>query len=306
MVEGKTMVLCGACCVAVLIPSIIMFACSFATLSQTQMGLDYSSISQTVDSTVYRSGLHFIGLGHSFIVYPTTLVSVDFSDDTVLKTRTSDGLPLTLGCSFQYRFQPGTVHKLYTTYGTNQDQIIRNTAQHLLNNLATNYSAYSFFNDKQGIATDMLTILEVYFNSRLYVSVEALQLTTTDLPTSFEDAIQETINVQQNISNVQKMQQNVRVKLQTEIIVAERNKQATISLAVGKASQIMQAARANANATSHTLDVQAASYSFIDEHLDMTNKTELLEYIYWDAIQDTPVTEFLVGLDPATYIQGSK
>ena len=59
---------------------------------------DYSSVSKSVNSQVYRSGLYFLGLGHSFIVFPTTLQSVDFAGPTLLKTRTSDGLPLTLGC----------------------------------------------------------------------------------------------------------------------------------------------------------------------------------------------------------------
>lgn len=60
---------------------------------------DYSAWSKSVHPNAYKSGLHFIGAAHHFIRYPTTLQSIVFSQDNhnLLKTRTSDGLPITLG-----------------------------------------------------------------------------------------------------------------------------------------------------------------------------------------------------------------
>lgn len=302
----------GVVFVLVGIPSIVMFACSFSTLDATQVGLDYSSISKSVSTEVYTSGLHFLGLGHSFIAYPTTLQSVDFSQEkgNLLKTRTSDGLPLTLGASFQYRYQAGTIYKLYEMFGGQEAIVFENTAAHLINVAATNYSAYQFFNDKQGIAGDLLKSMELYFGTELLVTVEALQLTQTQLPQSFEDAIQETINIQQNITQVQKQQRNVEVQLQTDIVVAQQNVLAKESLARGKASQILQAAQATARATIRTLQAQAASYYEIQQALGLTgnNTTKLLEYVYWDALGtagSSSAAQFLVGVKPETFIQGS-
>ena len=51
--------------------------------------------------------------------------------------------------------------------------------------------------DKQGIATDMLQLMERFFEEHMLITIDALQLTTTQLPQSFEEAIQRTINVQQ-------------------------------------------------------------------------------------------------------------
>lgn len=56
--------------------------------------------------------------------------------------------------------------------------------------------------DKQGIATDMLQLMERFFEEHMLITVDALQLTTTQLPQSFEEAIQRTINVQQVRSRV--------------------------------------------------------------------------------------------------------
>lgn len=51
-----------------------------------------------------------------------------------------------------------------------------------------------------------------------------------------------------------------------------------VSLAKGEASQILQSAQARANATARTLDTEARSYAFIDQHLNIskTDKSQLL------------------------------
>ena len=47
--------------------------------------------------------------------FPRTIQTIEFiahSDNQLLHTRTSDGLPLTLGLSFQYRYIPEHLHTL--------------------------------------------------------------------------------------------------------------------------------------------------------------------------------------------------
>ena len=73
----------------------------------------------------------------------------------LLHTRTADGLPLTLGLSFQYRYNPEKLFDLYLRYIGEHHDVYVNTATAVIANVACNYSAYTFFNDKQGIAADM-------------------------------------------------------------------------------------------------------------------------------------------------------
>lgn len=53
---------------------ITLFGVSFAKLDANEVGLDYSANSLTVDLTqLYSPGVQFLGLGHSFIKFPTVI-----------------------------------------------------------------------------------------------------------------------------------------------------------------------------------------------------------------------------------------
>eukprot|EP00966_Prymnesium_polylepis_P095386 2209496-Prymnesium_polylepis.1 len=70
------------------------------------------------NSTYVTAGLYFLGFGHWFIRFPRVIQTIEFNAyrGSLLHTRTSDGLPLTLGLSFQYRYIPEELHTLYLTY----------------------------------------------------------------------------------------------------------------------------------------------------------------------------------------------
>ena len=148
--------LCGVCTGFIVIPSFIMIMMSFSSLQSVEYGLDYNAITLTVDNRTYDSaGLYFLGLGHSFIKFPRTIQTIEFNaaHADLLHTRTLDGLPLTLGVSFQYRYIPQHLYELYRGYKLKHVHVYENTATAVIANVACNYSAYTFFNDKQGIAT---------------------------------------------------------------------------------------------------------------------------------------------------------
>ena len=61
----------------------------------------------------------------------------------------------TFSGSFQYRLKVKQIHDLYMAYKDEHPIIVFNTGKHLVSNAAANYTAYEFFNNKQGIAKDM-------------------------------------------------------------------------------------------------------------------------------------------------------
>lgn len=78
---------------------------SFKSLDINEYGLDYSSISKTIEPIALTGGIHFLGLGHSFIKYPSTFITIEFSKDPKssgppIKSRTSDGLEVAVEISF--------------------------------------------------------------------------------------------------------------------------------------------------------------------------------------------------------------
>jgi hypothetical protein len=50
----------------------ILIGVSFSKLEPNEVGLDYSANSLTIDTgQLYQSGVTFLGVGHSFIKFPT-------------------------------------------------------------------------------------------------------------------------------------------------------------------------------------------------------------------------------------------
>jgi len=64
--------LCGGCCCITMVITIILISISFSSLEVNEYGLDYSYISETVDKDPRIGGIHFLGVGHKFIKYPST------------------------------------------------------------------------------------------------------------------------------------------------------------------------------------------------------------------------------------------
>merc|ERR1719456_1676246 len=209
---------CGGCTCAGLITMIVLLSISFQTLDQLDFGLNYNSIGETIEQEVYeQAGLYCLGVAHSFIRYPKTIQTIEFisEDNDRLQTRTSDGLPVKLSISFQWRYDPGQLLKNYQTYRGGERYVYENVAKATIANVATNFSAYTFFNDKQGIATSMQIQISRVFSETLFATIDAFQITRVELPVEFQNAILDTIQAKQNITAKTRYKENVEVTRQT-------------------------------------------------------------------------------------------
>ena len=100
---------------------IFVLLMSFSSLEFNEYGLEYSTISKSVKKIIqrylkvkqvdpfpYSGGIHFLGVGHHFVIYPKTVQTIEFSTEKgangfPISSRTSDGLEVTLEISFQYK-----------------------------------------------------------------------------------------------------------------------------------------------------------------------------------------------------------
>jgi hypothetical protein len=106
--EGSLKYLCYIICAVFIVVGGLLLVLGFSTLEATELGLDYSWVSKNVDSTVYNNGLHFLGIGHSFVRYPKMVQTIEFSrergaDLASIQSRTKDGLEVVIEVSFQYQ-----------------------------------------------------------------------------------------------------------------------------------------------------------------------------------------------------------
>ena len=102
--DPKKMIGC-CCCVTALVAIVFFIFMSYSSLDAQEYGLDYSTISKTIDKQVYTSGYHFLGFAHSFIIFPTVLQNMEFSKDKgadrhPIASRTEDGVTITFSASF--------------------------------------------------------------------------------------------------------------------------------------------------------------------------------------------------------------
>lgn len=214
--------------------------------------------------------------------------------------------PLPLGPS-QYRYKSEKLHDLYLRYKNEHHDVYVNTATTSIANVACNFSAYTFFNDKQGIALSMQEQLNKVFETQLFAHVEALQITQVELPVSFQDAILESISTKQNITRSMRYKDNMAVTFETQKMVSSQVANQTVILARGQAARKLQQAQANAAMTAQTVQAEMTSYGNISQQLHFEGK-DGLNYLWWDSLataaahNESAGKEFLVGLDPAAYI----
>jgi hypothetical protein len=120
---------------------------SFSSLDASEYGLDYNSITKTIDPKYYGSGIYFLGFGHSFLRYPSVQTNLEFSNEAgsnrpALDSRTSDGLQVTFQkVTVTYRLRPESLIDLYLRYGSDYQTPCSMQLVDNLNALVTNFTA---------------------------------------------------------------------------------------------------------------------------------------------------------------------
>lgn len=288
----------GCCCCSILL--LVTIFCSFGSLEINQLGLNYSLISSTVEKNGYSAGLYPLGPFHSFIKFPSTVQTIQFSNDRdssgpPLRSRTSDGLELTLEISFQYQLNTSVLSDLYHKFGTEYEKVYVNMAMDLVTSMATRYSATSFFSDRPTIARNMEDALKEHFDTAAFAEVPFFQLRAVSLPQKFEDAIQVTEVQKQDIETAAREQKNVNVTMQTKVLQAEQHAQAIALAANASAQGILLHAEAYVQQFNVSQRLQAESFKPLYEKLG-NNESLLLDYLRARAMRDHPDHLSIVGM----------
>jgi len=277
--KGVCICICAVSCIT----GVVLLILGFSSLEATEYGLDYSWISKTINPAIKENGLYFIGIGHSFIKFPKTVQTIEFSKDKnsnrqPIESRTSDGLEVVLEISFQYVLQPENLFKLYNKYGELYNTVFSNVAVDVLTEEATKYTAYDFFMDRGKIKDDFQVNLDKAFNTICFANIQFLQLRSVDLPTLFEASIQESEVKKQDIQKAQAEQNKVRVEVDTRIKSAEFQKDVAVNQAQGEAQSLLKQNAAQIDSLRKVQDSQSNAYSNLKTKLGMTND-QLMNFI---------------------------
>ena len=90
----------GVSCIVMTVVAVILIAVSFGNIDVQEVGLFYNGISVTINrAELIPNGLHFTGVGNSFVLFPKLTQTVILADRSVpgavgsnLTGRTQDGL----------------------------------------------------------------------------------------------------------------------------------------------------------------------------------------------------------------------
>ena len=271
---------CGCCCCTLCCVSFLLILFGFASLEATEYGLNYNWISKSISPQIKENGLYFIGIGHSFIKFPKTVQTIEFSNSKAanqgpIQSRTSDGLEVTLEISFQYILQKDQIYKLYTKYGKDYNYIFQNIAVHTLTEEATKYTAYNFFMDRGKIKDDFQYELDKIFQVLCFSNIQFLQLRSVDLPNLFEASIQESEVKKQDIQKAKAEQNKIMIEVDTQIKAAEFQKNVSINKAEGEAKAIYEQNKADVESLMKMQQTQIYVYKNYKDTLKLDN-TKLL------------------------------
>eukprot|EP00747_Dinoflagellata_sp_TGD_P167642 gnl/TRDRNA2_/TRDRNA2_192381_c0_seq1.p1 gnl/TRDRNA2_/TRDRNA2_192381_c0~~gnl/TRDRNA2_/TRDRNA2_192381_c0_seq1.p1 ORF type:complete len:318 (+),score=60.60 gnl/TRDRNA2_/TRDRNA2_192381_c0_seq1:72-1025(+) len=310
MADGAALGMLGLC---LLVSVVLLIVTSITSVAPTEMALRYNSILQTVSPEVIQTpGIQFVGPWASLMRYPKTIQTIDFEDKKLLDGRTKDGLPLILGIAFQYRLLPDGLYELYHKYeqrAGDYERVYRLIGIHLITELATEFTAYQFFNEKQKIAEVMRSKLDDFFVKNLHATVESLQINEDDLPSAFTDAVLEAATCKQNITKMTKTRDARLVEFKTARLVAEAQANVTVQKAIGESHQIIQNGQADAAIIEAFVEAELGAYGKIHTDLGLSGAS-LIQYIWYDSLGGGGVqgssnhkdVNVLVGVNPAAYI----
>eukprot|EP00930_Biecheleria_cincta_P097329 TRINITY_DN89053_c0_g1_i1.p1 TRINITY_DN89053_c0_g1~~TRINITY_DN89053_c0_g1_i1.p1 ORF type:complete len:316 (-),score=62.02 TRINITY_DN89053_c0_g1_i1:105-1052(-) len=293
---------------------------SITSLQPTEMALKYNWLLKTVNPVVMTEpGLVFTGPLNSLIRYPKTIQTLEYNQEhrDLLDGRTQDGLPLILGLSFQYRLLPDGVYNLYFAYENSPgdyEKIYKLVGMHIITELATKFTAYQFFNEKQKIAEVMRQSLNDYFSKHLFATVESLQIQEDDLPEAFTTTILTAATSKQNITRMEKTRDAKIIEFQTARQIAEAQANVTIQEAIGDQHRIMQNGKADAAIIQAYVEAELTAYGKIHTELGLSGD-DLVNYIWYDTLGGGGVSantneekdiQLLVGVNPSAYISQTR
>ena len=261
----------------VAVTGISLTAISFESVDFNEFALLQNNITREIETTVYEEGFYFTGLFATFIKFPSTWVTIEFSpsseaNDIPITANTQDGFQIVIDISFQYRLQAANLLELYSQYGLFYEDFYMQEARSIIRNIASEYNASDFYTNR--ISVDIaLQVGLANASGQFLAQIGAFQLRQVDLPTDIDQALQNLFLTQLDIDQALLEQQAATIRAQTLIIQAQAQANITII-----------EAEALATALNITITAEGAALFELANQTGM-NTTELLIYLWIQAIE---------------------
>lgn len=292
----------GVSCIA----AVVLLLSSFALVHPTQYGLRINYINMRVAPEPWGPGRHLIGPWQGMILFPSTVRNVEFSargsglaNAPALRTRTSEGLDLTIHVSFQYKLKDASLYELYVAYKQNYQSVFQRQAAAILLSVASQYRADQYWTERPEIGEAMRDGLSVLFEE--YAEVTQLELMIIGLPSNFEEKIVATQEAKQIFFTREAEQAAAVVRVGIDVMLAGYKKEEQIILNNATAEAMLLTQTATAQAQASRLQVETIALLEVAERIKLTSAGQV-SYQRGIAYQSIPNSQFMFGVQQAAAI----
>lgn len=297
----------SCCCASVFILGVVLFACSFDTLEPYEIGIKYNSVSLTVDEEhgAYSNGRYFLGLGTSFVKYPSNLIFAQFEGPTSLRAWSQEGQLIIVDLGFFYRLNRDRLVDIYKRYDQEYEQRVIQISTRAIKQITVQYNATNFFEDRTMIGNHMARELRKRMGEE-DITMELFALRAVDIPDVFEQkVVQKVVKLQEKKTAVHQKETALE---RAEIVVKRGEGDALVNENIAKASNEVTRLVEGAKARGFEMVTTqaAASFQAMKTALGL-NSTNLLKY-RWAQLMEKRADKALsvnIGFDKAAITVGA-
>lgn len=289
----------------------IIALCSLGAVPPLNYGIKYNSFTKAAATDVIHDpGRYFIGPWNSFLLFPSDVRTMEFSNEPRLSparkryeplhTRTKEGLGLFLQVSLQYRLIKEKVGALYSEFNTNYESVFLSSLRDVLIKAASEFEASQLWGERDEFGSTMQKMVDKELHN-MYASCWGLQLMIIDLPNTFEDSIVHTQVQKQRVRTRQNEQSSLKINAQTKVIRAEYDRQVKVILANGQANYTYTTKLAQAEAQKNRITTESDVLGSVRKELEF-DAEGLVLYQKYNALEDLAEAGVFYGFDAGTKV----
>lgn len=269
---------CGCCTIVNFILIILFFPCTVTQIGQFKYGLAKNKITGTVDlDSSFGPGRYWIGFWKEFIEFPSTLNTIEFSDDkpekgvkhlSKLKAQDNEGKQILLDISIQYRLLKENLGKTYREMTTLYEDIYISDLRDQLSKAANQFSIDQAWKQYSSVSQTMFSRCQEILAIK-GAECWGLQLWGISVSPEYEaQLIRTQVQTQKKNTNEAQMMQ-ATVRAETGFQLASFTRDIKIVNANATANQITIERQANAQAEANLVQAQAEVIGIIKNSVNL-------------------------------------
>jgi len=277
---GPGVFCCGCCSILNFILIILFFPCTVTQVGQFKYGLAKNKITGTVDlENSFAPGRYWIGFWKEFIEFPSTLNTIEFSDEkpekgvqmlSRLVSRDNEGKQIKLDVSIQYRLVQKNLGTIYKQMTTLYEDVFISELRDRLSKAANQFTISQAWSDYNFVVNTMFEKCKIVLAAR-GAECWGLQLYGVKLSDQYEKQLIKTQVTTQSQETAQAKKIQLLTRAATQKILAKFTRDITMVKGREQAQRINIERTAVAKAEGNLVEAQSKVLMIIKDTVNLNN-----------------------------------